>query len=114
MRKKKMNRASLQTLVARLTAQARNALTLLPGERPEWIVVDVAGRYPTRKRRPFFIDLPPELVPREVSLEDFVDTCEALASAKWLRGVVFRVDGLATSLATAFAVRNAIAKLGQR
>jgi protease IV len=108
MPRRKFNRASLETALHRLGVGARNALSLLPGERPEWIVLDLSGTFPARRqlRGLLGFPLPPDM--RVVSLEELQETFESLADARWLKGLILRIDGLHVDPATAHALRGMI------
>ncbi len=95
-------------------ATARNALALVPGERPAWIVVELTGTLTPRPERARLFGLPVPargLVPERPSLDALVATLEALGRAPWLTGVLFRVEGFHADLATAYALRRAIVAL---
>ena len=111
MPKRKFARVTLETALHRLAASARNALTLLPGERPEWVVLELSGAFPARRppRRFFGLPLPPDLT--TMSLEELEETFQSFADARWLKGVLLRVDGLHVDPATAHALRSAIGNL---
>lgn len=111
MARRKFNRGTLETALHRIGVSARNALSLLPGERPEWVVLDLAGTYPARRqlRGLLGFPLPPDL--RSVSLEELQETFESLADARWLKGVLLRIDGLHVDPATAHALRDLIGDL---
>ncbi len=106
--------ATLAAIVQTVRAGARNALTLLPGERPEWVVVELTGTLTPRPERSRLFGLPipvPGLGDRP-SLDALVADLEALGRAPWLVGVVLRIEGLSTDPATAYALRRAVAALG--
>jgi protease-4 len=105
--------AGLQTALHSLRASAQNLLSHLPGERPSWVVVELAGHVTPRPERPRFLGLPITLPGqhRPPALEDLEDTLDALARAPWLRGVVLRFEALRADPATAYALRRRIAAL---
>lgn len=94
-------------------AHARNAvIESLPGERPPWLVLEMSGGYPARRRRRRWLS-PASLLPgeREASQEEFADMVTALLRAPWLEGVVLRFGQLHLGLAAAYALRNQIERL---
>ena len=96
-----------------LRAAARNALTHLPGERPEWVVVELTGTLAPRPERPRFFGLPiapPGFVHRP-SLPELTASLDALSRAPWLTGVLFRIEAFHADPATAFALRRAVVAL---
>ncbi len=100
---------TLQNLLANARVTLQNALAMLPGERPEYLVVELSGSYPARKqKRKLF---PPQLGAQETSLEAFSEQIEALARADWLKGVVFRLNDLSVDLTTARSLREEVVKL---
>jgi protease-4 len=105
--------ASVETALRRLRVRAQNALSYLPGDRPEWVVVDLSGPLVARAVRPRFFGfpLPPHLVPEKGSLEEISETLASLARAEWLRGVLFRIDGVRTDLATLYGLRRAMSAI---
>jgi protease IV len=106
--------AALQTVTQTLRAGARNALRLLPGERPGWVVVDLSGSIAPRPERPRFMGLPipPPGFRHRASLSEIVSSLDTLSRAAWLTGVLFRIEGLHVDQATAYALRRAIVALG--
>ncbi len=82
----------------------QNLVAALPGERPKWLVVPLSGSYPARKRRRKLLTFPPEIGPKDSSLESLQETVHALAAAPWLEGVVFRVEDLEANLTTVYAL----------
>jgi len=111
MSKRGSRRADLEDTLRGLRARTRNALALLPGPRPDWIVVGLSGTFParTQRRTMFGIPLPGELGRTDRSLEELREDLDALADARWLKGVVFRLGVLHVSHATAYALREGIA-----
>jgi protease-4 len=109
MKKTERRSADLQTVALALRAGARNALSLLPGERPPWVVVELSGHIVPRPERPrlFGFTLPQRGM-GAASLESITGALEDLARAPWLRGVLFRVEGLTADAATIYALRRAI------
>ena len=103
----------LQTAIFRLRAGAQNVLSRLPGDRPAWVVLELAGPIVARLRRPrvLGIPLPPSLIGGSHSLEEIAETLSMLRRADWLRGVAFRIDGMLVDTATAYGLRAAIAGL---
>ena len=100
---------TLQNALSNARVTLQNALTLLPGERPEYLVIELSGSYPARKqKRKLF---PPQLGAQETSLEAFGEQIEALARADWLKGVVFRANDLSVDLTTARSLREEVKRL---
>ncbi len=102
---------TLQNLLANTRVTLRNALAMLPGERPEHLVVELSGSYPARKQKRKLLEALPQFGAQEVSLEAFSEQLEMLAHADWLKGVVFRADDLSVSLTTARSLREEVVKL---
>ncbi|MEJ7730383.1 MAG: hypothetical protein WKG00_14335 [Polyangiaceae bacterium] len=105
-------RADLERKIERVRNGLRAVRGLLPGKRPEAVVVEIAGAYPARTpRRPFFgLPLPAELGMQQASLEELTRDLRALAQARSVKRVVFRIGSLrAPRLATAWALRRAVA-----
>jgi protease-4 len=105
------NLRTLAGLLRHAGVTARNLLADLPGERPEWVVLELSGTFPARAKRRKLLAFPPALGPRDTSLEELEEQITALALALWLRGVVFRVEGLQCGMATAYAIRGLMAQL---
>jgi protease-4 len=102
-------RPELQTTAQRIRAVTHNALTRLPGRRPSRVVVELAGSFPARRRRPELLGFRlPQLGSAEMSLHELADAMRALARAPWLGGVTFRVERLRVGYATAYALRRQI------
>ena len=97
----------------RLHAAGRHIASLVPGHRPQWVVVELSGSYPARiRRKPWFgLPLPAELGLSEPSLEELGRELESLGDAPWLEGVLLRIHDLRVDMATAYALRRAIAAL---
>lgn len=89
----------------------KNTLAELPGERPEWLVMELGGSYPARKHKRKLNSFPPDISPPAPSLESLEKTIDGLIEAPWLRGVVFRFADLHISLATAYALRRQLQRL---
>lgn len=91
----------------------RNALAgALPGERPRWLVLELSGSYPARRRRRRRFSPAALLAPeRPVTLEELAEQVDALARAPWLEGVVLRFGELHVDLTAAYALRNQVARL---
>lgn len=99
----------LPAALGQLDAAARRVVSLVPGKRPKWVVVELSGSYPARaKRRPWIagLPLPAELGLSETSLEELEQELRELGDAPWLEGVVFRAHDLHVDWATAFALRR--------
>src|SRR5262245_20971560 len=96
MKKPASQAASVQTIAQTLRAGARNVMRYLPGERPHAVVVELSGTIAPRVERPRFFGLPlrPPGAPRTPSLEGLTETVHELARARWVKRVVFRVEGL--------------------
>lgn len=103
----------LAARIGNAAARARNAwIGARPGQRPGWVVLELRGRYPARRlrRRPF--RLASLLGGRpEPSQEELEAQVSALLRASWLEGVVVRLGQVQPDLATAFALRNQLARL---
>lgn len=94
-------------------ARARNTLIeVLPGERPSWLVMELSGSYPARRRKRKLVDFQSFLGgEREKSQEELVEQIDRVLQAPWLEGVVLRFGALQIDLATAYALRNQIGRL---
>lgn len=105
----------LETAIFRLRAGAQNVLSRLPGDRPSWVVIELAGPILARMRRPrlFGVPLPPSVIGGSHSLEEIAETASLLRGSDWLEGVAFRIDGVLADTATAFGLRSVIAGLRQ-
>jgi len=106
---------AFETAIHRLRAGAQNVISRLPGDRPAWVVMELSGAIPARRRRAriFGIPLPPNLIGASDSLEEIAETLTALGKSDWLQGVAFRIDGLLVDAATAYGLHRAIAGLRQ-
>lgn len=111
MKRPSLDPHTLQTLLYNAGATLQNAIAELPGERPEWVVLELSGSYPGRETRRKLFAFPPDIAPKDTTLEAFAETVTALAEAPWLRGVVFRVEGLKVGLAVAYALRELVTGL---
>lgn len=97
------------SLIHNAGAVIQNALAALPGERPEVVVVELSGSFPARRTRRKLLSFPPQLGPRETTLEDLqtqLAQLAQLAEAPWLKGVLFRAEGLQLDVTTAGALRT--------
>lgn len=92
-------------------AAVQNMLAALPGERPEVLVIELSGRFPARKTRRKLLAFPPPVGPRVVTLEEVQTQLAQLAEAPWLKGVLFRADGLQLDVTTAGALRTQLETL---
>jgi protease-4 len=106
----------IQTLAHVVRARAQSVLARLPGERPKWVVVELSGLVTPRieKQKLFGLPLPPRQVPGTRPLPALLEALDALGRAPWLEGVLFRVEGLRADPATAYALRRAMAALGEK
>jgi protease-4 len=104
--------ADLQTAVHAVRAGVSRVRSLLPGARPAWVVVELAGTILPRAERPQFFGVPlPSFTGGVPSLEEIARDLDALGRAPWLTGVLFRIEGLHADPATAYALRRAIGDL---
>jgi protease IV len=92
-------------------AAVRNTLAALPGKRPEVVVVELTGSFPARATKRKLLSVPPQLGPRELTLEELQGQLTGLAEAPWLKGVLFRAEGLQLDLTTAGALRRQLEAL---
>lgn len=92
---------------------ARNLLLRsLPTPKTDWVVLELTGSYPTRRRKRKLLSIESlAATEREASLEELSAQVAALCRTPEVKGVVLRLQGLNVGLATAFAVRNLIARL---
>jgi protease-4 len=105
-----MDAQGLSTLLQRAGGALSHLAASLPGQRPEVVVVELSGSYPARRARgPLPRALPTPL--RETSLEELTAQIERLTKAPWLKGVLFRVEGLSVGGATAEALRSLVGRL---
>ena len=92
---------------------ARNLLLrALPTPRPRWVVLELTGSYPARKKRRKLFSI--ENLARgesEPSLEELEAIVGSLTRIPGLVGVVLRLQSLNVDLATAYAVRNQVQRL---
>lgn len=91
-------------------ASLQRLLSALPGERPEVVVLELSGGFPARKAKRPLLRVPP-VGPRETTLEALTEQVARLAAAPWLKGVLFRVEGLSVGAATAGALRGLVLRL---
>lgn len=101
----------LPSLAHNAGAAMQNTLAAFPGKRPEVVVVELSGSFPARTSKRKLFSVPPQLGPREVTLEALQEQLSRLAEAPWLKGVLFRAEGLQLDLATAGALRRQFEKL---
>lgn len=104
---------SLVTSVRNGATRLRNAIAkVLPGERPEWVVVELSGPFQPRKTKRKFLS-PDTLMGKEITLsqEELEALVTALLEADWLRGVVVRLQDLSLDWASAYAVRRQLRRL---
>lgn len=104
-------KAQLENLMFNLSARIQNWGTDLgkPEDRPELVIVELAGNYPERTHRTF----PEMFLKKTDSLEEFEAKLDALGGCSWLKGVIFRVGELDIDWAKAFSIRKAIERLSQ-
>lgn len=99
------------SLIHNASATVQNTLAALPGKRPEVVVVELSGSFPARRTKRKLLSFPPQLGPRDVTLEELQDQLFHLADAPWLKGVLFRAEGLQIGLTTAGALRSQLEML---
>jgi protease IV len=106
--------ATFQTITQTVRTAARNVRRLLPGERPSSVVIELTGTIVPRSKQPRFFGLPirPPGQPRALSLEGLAEILDELARARWVKRVVFRIQGVHADPATAYALRRQIIALG--
>lgn len=112
--------APLQKMIAAAAAGLRNSGTtiqnniarLLPGERPEWIILNLSGSYPVRKTKRKLLSTATVLGNRpEASQEELESLITRLLAAPWLKGVLVRLEDPEIDWATAFALRRQLQRL---
>ncbi len=105
--------ATAITAVRNGATRLRNSIVkVLPGERPEWLVLELTGTFPARKAKRKMLS-PESLMgaERHVSQEELVAIVTALCEADWLKGVVVRVQDMQVDWAGAYAVRRQLQRL---
>ncbi|PYE54762.1 signal peptide peptidase SppA [Deinococcus yavapaiensis] len=76
---------------------------------PTWVILDVAGKYPSRApSNPL-----QQLVTRADTLESFDKKIDALVGAPWLHGVLVRFGDLEVGGATAWHMRRSLQRLSK-
>ena len=105
--------AAVQSVVQVARARAKNLMQHLPGDRPEWVVVELAGTVAPRaeRRRLFGFTVPGGGFGGHPSLDRLLATLDALGRAPWLVGVLLRIEGFHADPATAYALRRGVAAL---
>lgn len=98
-------------LLKRGATALSNLIADLPGERPAWVTLDLQGAYPAREQPRRLLAVPPEVGPRDPSLEQLELQIEALARAPWLEGVLVRFGPTSFGPARAWAVRRLLREL---
>ncbi len=105
----------LSTVAAALANSALAAVDvargLLPGPRPDRVVIELTGSYPALKEARRFPARYVRVSPAPVSLEEFERLIDALLRADWPRTVTFRFAQLDVPLATAAALRRQFGRL---
>lgn len=105
----------LQQLVAAAAAGLRNSGTsirnnlarVLPGDRPEWVILNLSGSYPVRKRKRKMLSADTVTGKKpEFSQEELEVLVTSLLAAPWLKGVMVRLDEVDLDWTTAYAVRR--------
>lgn len=105
--------ATAITAVRNGATRLRNSIIkVLPGERPEWLVLELTGTFPARKAKRKMLS-PENLMGAEkhVSQEELVTIVTALCEADWLKGVVVRIQDMQVDWAGAYAVRRQLQRL---
>ncbi len=88
--------ATAVTSVRNGATRLRNAIArVLPGERPEWVVIELSGPFQPRRTKRKFLS-PDALLGKEITLsqEELEALMTALLEAAWLKGVVVRLQDL--------------------
>ena len=107
---------SMATAVAAMrngATRLRNAVVrVLPGERPEWVVLQLTGPFEPRRAKRKLLS-PENLMGKErtLSQEELETLVTALLEAEWLKGVVVRLQDLSLDWASAYAVRRQLQRL---
>lgn len=99
------------TYLQRGVVALANLVADLPGARPPWVIVDLGGSYPAREEPRRIFAFPPEVGPRDPSLERLAVQVEALAAASWCEGVVLRFGPTGFGPAAGYALRRLIGEL---
>lgn len=105
--------ATAITAVRNGATRLRNSVVkVLPGERPEWLVLELTGTFPARKTKRKMLS-PANLMGAEkhVSQEELAAIVTALCEADWLKGVVVRIQDMQVDWAGAYAVRRQLQRL---
>jgi protease-4 len=106
-----MDLPDLRILIRRGAVRLANLATRLPGERPPWVVLDIQGGYPARDTPRRLFTFPPEVGPRDPSLERLSTQVGALAQAEWCTGVVLRFGPTSFGTSAAHTLRGLVAEL---
>ena len=101
----------LKNVTRNAAALVAQGLSLLPGETPSSVVVELKGAYPvTRPANPLPIPIPGQ-PPRAETLLEFQRKLKVLSRVPNLKQVILLSRGLECGLATAFAMRQALEEL---
>ena len=106
-----MELPDVRNLIRRGALRVANLATRLPGDRPPWVVVDLHGSYPAREMPRNLWSFPPDLSPRDPSLERLARTLQALGDAPWCEGVILRFGTTSFGTAAGHALRSRIEEL---
>jgi protease IV len=99
----------LKNVVRNAGALVAQGLSLLPGEVPKTVVIELKGAYPmTRPSGPLPVPIPIPGQPKIETLTDLQHKLELLAKVPSLEGIVFLNRGYEGGLATTYAVRRLI------
>ena len=64
------NPQTVQASLHNAGAVLQNVVAALPGRRPEGVVLELSGSYPARKSKRKLLSVPPQVGPRDTSLEE--------------------------------------------
>jgi protease-4 len=103
---------TFKNVVRNAGALVAQGLSLLPGDAPKTVVLELKGAYPvTRPPGPLPVDIPLPGQPRVETLTEFQRKLEVLARVPGLEGVVVLERGFEGGLSTAYAIRRALEEL---
>ncbi len=101
----------LKTLFENMMVSVKNVFADLAREKPEWIVIELSGSFPRLEQKRKLSDFPPNFGPKPYTVEKLQKDIDQLEQADWLKGVVFRLEGLSIDLSTAYAIKKQLERL---